>query len=622
MNRPFSARRGLVLLAAMLSACGKPSTTESEPPEAQASDRAALVAAESAKANALFDRIFDEAVSRSPTYQSYLGIKNDYDKWDEQTDARAREELEITQRELAEIRETIDVALLDPQTRVSYDLAVADAERDIEGFKWRLHNYPVNQMGGAHSQVPAFLINIHRVSSVSDAEAYISRLQGVPKLFEQTLTGVKMRADQGILPPKFTFSQVVDASRNVISGAPFDETGTDSTLLTDFRAKVNALEVDEADKQALIASAEQALTDAVLPAYQNFIAEIETLAETANTDDGAWKFPDGAAFYDFALARTTTTELTANEIHQIGLNEVARIHDEMRAIMADVGFKGTLGEFFEKLRTDEAFFYQDTDKGRERYIREATAYIDDMRDQLDTLFLRKPKADLVVKRVEPFREASAGKAFYQRPAADGSRPGTYYVNLYRMADMPIYQMQALAYHEGIPGHHMQLAIAQELDGLPKFRRFGSYTAYTEGWGLYSEILPKDIGAYTDPYQDFGRLAMEIWRAARLVVDTGIHAKRWTREEAIQYLLDNTPNPEGDAIKAIERYILWPSQATAYKIGMLKIQALRTEAEQALGDDFDIREFHDVVLRNGPVPLDVLERFVEDYVAAASGVDET
>ncbi|MEL7298434.1 MAG: DUF885 domain-containing protein [Pseudomonadota bacterium] len=620
MHKHFSAATALVLIASMLSACGKQSATETAPSET--ADRAALVAAESAKANALFDRIFDEAVSRSPTYQSYLGIKNDYDKWDEQTDERAREEFEITQRELAEIRETIDVALLDPQTRVSYDLAVADAEREIEGFKWRFHNYPVNQMGGAHSQVPAFLINIHRVSSVSDAEAYVARLQGVPKLFEQTLTGVKMRADQGILPPQFTFNQVSKASRNVIAGAPFDDSGRDSTLLADFRAKVNALETDAEEKQALITAAEQALTEAVLPAYQNFIAEIETLAETANTDDGAWKFPDGAEFYDFALARTTTTELTADEIHQIGLDEVARIHDEMRGIMSQVGFDGTLGEFFEKLRTDEAFFYADSDEGRARYIREATAYIDDMREQLDTLFLRKPKADLIVKRVEPFREASAGKAFYQRPAADGSRPGTYYVNLYRMADMPVYQMQALAYHEGIPGHHMQLAIAQELEGLPKFRRFGSYTAYTEGWGLYSEILPKDIDAYTDPYQDFGRLAMEIWRAARLVVDTGIHAKRWTREQAIQYLLDNTPNPEGDAVKAIERYILWPSQATAYKIGMLKIQSLRAEAEQALGDDFDIREFHDVVLRNGPVPLDVLERFVDVYVAEQSGVDAT
>lgn len=605
-----------VAAALFLAACGEPSQGDKGPDSTL--DREALVAAESAKANAFFDRVFDEAVSRSPTYQSYLGIKDNYDKWDENTEARQLEEFEITQKELSLLRDTINYDLLDAQTKVSYDLAVADAERDIAAYKWRYHNYPINQMGGPHSQVPSFLINIHRVTSVSDAEAYVARLNAVPKLFDQALAQVRIRADKGILPPAFTFSYVLNASENVISGAPFDNSGKDSTLLADFRSKVTALDADEAQKEALISAAETALKDAVAPAYNNYMAAVEALAEGATTDDGAWKFPDGLAFYDFALSRTTTTDLSANDIHDIGLAEVARIHDEMRTIMNAVGFDGTLGEFFEKLRTDDEYFYPETDEARAEYISVATAYIDDMRERLDELFLRKPKAELTVKRVEPFREKSAGKAFYQRPAADGSRPGTYYVNLYRMADMPIYQIQALAYHEGIPGHHMQLAIAQELEGLPKFRRFGGYTAYTEGWGLYSEILPQDINAYTDPYQDFGRLSMEIWRAARLVVDTGIHSKKWTREEAIQYLLDNTPNPEGDAVKAIERYILWPSQATAYKIGMLRIQALRAKSEQALGEQFDIREFHDVVLRNGPVPLDVLEQFVDDYIAAESG----
>ncbi|MFK8051829.1 MAG: DUF885 family protein [Woeseiaceae bacterium] len=601
----------------LLSACGK-SPSDAAGADSPTMDQAELVAAESAKANVFFDRVFDEAVSRSPTYQSYLGIKENYDKWDEFTDERQLQEYEITERELAMLRETINIDLLDEQTRVSYELFVADAERELAAFEWRYHNYPINQMGGAHSEVPSFLINIHRVSSVSDAEAYIGRLNGVPELFEQTLAQVRIRADKGILPPKFTYEYVVNASENVLKGRPFDDSGTDSTLLADFRSKVIALDIEEPAKQRLLDDAQSALTDAVAPAYRGYIDAVETLATEATADDGAWKFPRGADFYDFALARTTTTSMTADQIHETGLAEVARIHDEMRGIMQQVGFDGTLGEFFEKLRVDDEFFYPETDAAREQYITEATAYIDEMRLRLDDLFLRKPKAPLIVKRVEPFREKSAGKAFYQRPSADGSRPGTYYVNLYRMADMPIYQMQALAYHEGIPGHHMQLAIAQELEGLPKFRKFGRYTAYTEGWGLYSEILPQDINAYTDPYQDFGRLAMEIWRAARLVVDTGIHSKRWTRQQAIDYLLDNTPNPEGDAVKAIERYILWPSQATAYKIGMLRIQALRAKSEQALGDQFDIREFHDVVLRNGPVPLDVLEGFVDQYIANKSG----
>ncbi|MEM9171891.1 MAG: DUF885 domain-containing protein [Pseudomonadota bacterium] len=593
----------------MASGCGQPNA-----PISPAPTDAQTVAEHSAKANAFFDRVFDEAVDRSPTYQSYLGIKKDYGLWDENTAEAEAAELEITRRELQALRDTINPALLDEQTQVSYALFIEEAEREIEAYQWRHHNYPINQMGGVHSQVPSFLINIHQIADESDAKAYISRLNGVEKLFRQALDQVAVRADKGILPPAFTFELVLGASRNVITGRPFADSDSDSTLLQDFRSKVERLDIDDEARQALIDEATTALVDVVKPAYENLILEVSAFAQRATDDDGAWKLPDGEAYYDFALRRTTTTELDADEIHNIGLAEMDRIHAEMRQIMQQVGFEGTLQEFFVLLRTDSQFFYPETNDGREQYLQAATAYIDAMRLRLDELFITKPQADLVVKRVEPFREQSAGKAFYQQPAPDGSRPGTYYVNLYKMSEMPIYQIQALAYHEGIPGHHMQIAIAQELQGLPKFRRFGRYTAYIEGWGLYSEVLPTDINAYTDPYQDFGRLAMEIWRAARLVVDTGIHAKKWTRQQAIDYLIENTPNPEGDAVRAIERYILWPSQATAYKIGMLKIQQLRADAEKQLGDAFDLREFHDLILRNGPLPLDVLSRFVDNYIA--------
>ena len=270
------------------------------------------------------------------------------------------------------------------------------------------------------------------------------------------------------------------------------------------------------------------------------------------------------------------------------------------------------------MRTDPQFYMPNTEEGRDAYLTEARAQIEKMKADLPSVFNTFPKADMIVKAVEPFREKSAGKAFYSRPAPDGSRPGTYYANLYRMQDMPTYQLQALAFHEGIPGHHMQIAIAQELEGIPSFRKYGGYTAFSEGWGLYTEFLPKEMGYYSDPYDDFGRLAMEIWRAARLVVDTGIHDKKWTREEAIQYLLDNTPNPEGDAKKAIERYIVMPGQATAYKIGMLKILELREMAKTELGEDFDIADFHDVVLKDGPVPLQILEENVNAWVAETKG----
>ena len=309
--------------------------------------------------------------------------------------------------------------------------------------------------------------------------------------------------------------------------------------------------------------------------------------------------------------------MSAAEIHDLGLSEVSRIHGDMREIMGRVGFEGELQDFFVFLRDDPRFYEENTDAGREAYLRDARAILATMEERLDELFSTFPKATLEVKRVEAYREKSAGKAFYDRGTPDGSRPGTYFANLYEMRDMPRYQMEALAYHEGIPGHHMQLSIAQELENLPRFRRHGAYTAYVEGWALYSEWIPKQLGLYEDPYSNFGRLAMELWRACRLVVDTGIHDKRWTRRQAIDYLLDNTPNPRGDCVKAIERYIVMPGQATAYKIGMLHIQELQVRSEHLLGDRFDVRDFHDLVLRCGPVPLAILGELVEDWIESES-----
>ena len=375
------------------------------------------------------------------------------------------------------------------------------------------------------------------------------------------------------------------------------------------------LEIKDSEKAALIEQADKALVAHLKPGYNKLINYLTELEKKADNRDGVWKFPDGETFYNNALKRTTTTELTANEIHEIGLNEVNRIHDEMREIKKKVGFEGDLSAFFEFMRNDPQFYYADDEAGRQKYIDEAVALIEDMKGRLDTLFLTKPKADLKVKAVEAFREKSAGKAFYQQPAPDGSRPGIYYANLYDMKAMPIYQMAALAYHEGIPGHHMQFAVKQELTGLPMFRKFGGYTAHTEGWGLYSELIPKEIGLYQDPYSDFGRLAMELWRACRLVVDTGIHTKKWTRQQGIDFYMTNTPNAESDAVKMVERHIVMASQATAYKIGMIKIVELREKAKEALGDKFDIREYHDIILKNGPVPLTVLSQFVDEYIAS-------
>src|SRR5690554_1589383 len=602
-----------VSLALMTSACSE-STTSSTTNSATQMAATETVAQEneSEKANKLFDAIFMANVMRSPTYQSYLGIKDDQDQWDDISDQRRAEGLALTKEHLAQVL-ALDESKLDEQTKLSWQLIQQQLEHEIEDYKWRDYNYPVNQMFGLHSSVASLLINQHGITEVKDAEAYIARLNGLPALFEQLAKNLQVRADKGIIAPKFVYPYVISDSKNIISGAPFDN-GEPNVLWADFTKKVDALQLDAEQLKSLREAAQQALLESVKPAYENLIRAVEGIAAQADNVDGAWKFPDGKNFYNNALQRITTTNLTANEIHEIGLSEVTRIHNEMREVMAKVGFEGTLQEFFVHMRTNQDFIYPATDEGRERYINEATALIDNMRGRLDELFLTKPKADLTVKRVEPFREQSAGRAFYQQPSLDGSRPGIYYANLYDMPSMPTYQMEALAYHEGIPGHHMQIALSQELEGLPMFRKFGRYTAYTEGWGLYSELVPKEIGLYQDPYSDFGRLAMELWRACRLVVDTGIHAMQWTREEGIDYYVNNTPNAKADAIKMVERHIVMPGQATAYKIGMNKIVELREKAKAELGEAFDIRQFHKAVLANGPVPLNVLEQFVNDYIS--------
>ncbi|MFL0083103.1 DUF885 domain-containing protein [Tenacibaculum maritimum] len=571
----------------------------------------------SKKLRAFLDQEFEAYLSRHPMDQTYLGIKTDAGKWNDISKEFEASELAHKKKALRWLKDSIAPLQLDKKAQLSYQLYKQQLENAIADYQYRLHNYPVNQMHGMHAEIPAFLINMHQVENVKDAENYIQRLRNLKLLFKQLVENLRAREKVGILPPKFVFAKVLEASRNIIKGSPFNVSGEASTLLADFTEKISKLSIPEGEKKNLIKIARKALVESVLPAYKNLIKVLEEQEKIATNDAGVWKMPKGSEFFNNALQRTTTTNLTAEEIHEIGLKEVARIHEEMRSIMKKVNFKGTLKEFFQFVKKDKQFYYPATSEGRIAYMKKATHIIDSMKTRLNELFITKPKAALQVKAVEAFREKSAGKAFYQQPAIDGSRPGTYYANMYDMESMPSYQMEALAYHEGIPGHHMQIAIAQELEDLPMFRKFGRYTAYIEGWGLYSEYIPKEMGFYANPYSDFGRLAMELWRACRLVVDTGIHAKKWTREEGIKYYIDNTPNVKADAVKMVERHIVMPSQATAYKIGMLKIIALRDKAKKLLGEKFDIREFHDVVLTNGPIPLNVLETLVEEYISSKS-----
>ena len=564
-----------------------------------------------AQANALFESFFDEWLSRSPNMQTWLGIKDDYDKWDDLSEAAFLKNQQSTKAQLKQLR-TLDKSALSTQSLLSYDLLEKAFELELEGYQWRHHSYPVNQMFGWHSSVPSVLINQHTVNNLEDAEDYIARIRNVKVLFEQLIEGLETRARKGIIAPKFVFPMVIDDSKNIIKGAPFDGESP-SPIFADFQSKVDKLNLDEEVKTRLIKEAEDALTQYLKPAYQSLIAKLNNLESRADTRAGAWKFPNGLDYYDFALKKTTTTDLSAKQIHNLGLAEVERIHNEMRVIMAQVGYQGSLQAFFKYLKEDPKFYYPNTEEGRQQYLNKTQTVFDEIQSRLDELFITKPKSDLMVKRVEAFREKSAGTAFYQSPPPDGSRPGIYYVNLYDMSRMPKYELEALLYHEGLPGHHLQLSIATELKDIPRFRKYGNYTAYIEGWGLYSEWLPKELGLYQDPYSDFGRLSMELWRACRLVTDTGLHAMKWTREQAIQYLLENTPTTDSSAERAINRYIVMPSQATAYKIGMLKFIELRENAKAQLGDKFSIRQYHDTVLRNGPLPLNALEHIVDHWI---------
>lgn len=617
----ISKLMGLIGAASVLAltACGQDAQTTSSPAatadtvpqnvEATENTNEALVT--------FLDDAWEARVAASPEYQTYLGRKTNYGEWDDRSTAGDDAEIAMIREQLETLRSRFDRDQLDEEGQLNYDLFEYQAENALNLDRFRDHQFVLSQFRGVHSGIPVTLANYHSVSNKEELDAYLSRVSKIDTVLDQAVTKMEERANAGYTLPAFSYPQIVESARNVITGAPFDD-GPASPIYADFKGKLEALDADQAYKDEKLAEIERILIDEVAPAYEDFSMRVADIGGTVEGNFGIGSASgnrNGDAYYNALLASYTTTDMTAEEIHQLGLAEVDRIHGEMRTIMTEVGFEGSLQDFFEFMRTDPQFYYSNTDEDREKYLEDARGYIALMDAKLDDLFITRPKAPVEVRRVEKFREASAGKAFYNQPAPDGSRPGIFYANLMRMEDMPTYQLEALVYHEAIPGHHMQRSIQIEKEGLPKFRQFGGFTAYTEGWGLYSEYLGKEVGLYEDPYSDFGRLAMELWRAARLVVDTGLHYKGWERQVAIDYLTENTPNPEGDCIKAIDRYIVYPGQATAYKIGMIKLQDLRAKAERELGDAYNIAEFHDFVLLGGPMPLSILEQRIDAWIAS-------
>ncbi len=610
---------GLFLAACDVSEKPSPTVSEHEsstpPPEAASPP---VADSEDQRLAAFFAEIFERNVSQSPQFQAQLGRKTeDYGQWDDASEAWAVAQNEQAREDLARLRAEFDPAALSETSKLSYRMFEYELERDLAAFPWRHHRYAVTQMNNIASRIPTFLQNLHKVDNREDAEAYVERLQGVETLMEQTVARLRTGEAIGVIPPKMVYPRALPAAVNMLTGAPFEEVADDGVLLADFRGKVEALELEEEDAAILLNDAANALSGPFRRGYKALADELTRLQGLAEDNHGVWALPDGEAYYAQAAQYWTTVDLSPDEIHELGLAEVARIRAEMDAIRAAVGFEGDLGAFFEFVRTSPENYYPDTDAGRAEYLAEATALIEHVMSIAPDYFNVLPKAPLEVRRVEPWREAGSSTAFYNRPSLDGSRPGIFYVNMQDMNAVQKHIMNSLAYHEGAPGHHFQLAIQQELTGVPDFRKFGGYSAYSEGWALYTERLAKEIGLYEGlPMRDFGRLSEEMKRAVRLVVDTGMHARQWSREQCIEYMAANTPMALPDIERQIERYFVVPGQALSYKIGMLTLLDLRERARQALGDDFDLADFHDQVLKNGAMPMAVLEGVIDEWIAAA------
>jgi uncharacterized protein (DUF885 family) len=520
-----------------------------------------------------------------------------------------------TQKMFTELKEAKQVLLqyenLNQDQKLSKDIALYLFDT-IEGFeKYQHHNYPFNQMSGAQSNFPSFMDAQHAITDAQSVENYISRLGESKRYFEQMMEGLKIREEKGIIPPKFVVRRVIDEMQGFV-----DKPSTENILYTSLHEKMKKTALIPAEKyDDLLEQAQTQIEITVYPTYEMLISYFSELEKKAGNNDGIWQVPQGDEVYKLALRFFTTTDYSADQIHNIGLAEVERIQGDILNILGSEGYDITGGftPAINDLASDARFYYPDTDEGRAQILVDYQTILDEIDVGLGNSFSLKPKAGMKVKRIPLFKEKTAPGAYYQQPSIDGNRPGVFFANLYDIKATPTYSMRTLAYHEGIPGHHFQIAIAMELEGIPLFRTISPFTAYVEGWALYSEYLAWELGFQDDPFDNIGRLQAELFRAVRLVVDTGIHSKRWTREAAIEYMLNNTGMAESDVTSEIERYIVLPGQATAYKVGMMKILEVRAKAQKALGDKFSLGEFHDVILKNGAVPLDIMERLVDQYI---------
>ena len=567
---------------------------------------------------AYMDRVLVKLAFRNPEmltslgFLESMGIKGHNAHLDDAHPDRT-DELFAELRAFSEGLHRYDDEDLDANQRLTKEIALYLTSMLDDGWEYRYHNYPANQLSGIQAAFPSFMDSAHQVHTVEDAEHYLSRMSELPRKHEQYLLGLKIRETRGIIPPRFVIDRILEQMRNFVATP-----AQDNILYTSLANKLDeAEEIDESQAADILQRVEASIDENVYPALDLFINYFSELEAKAGDDHGFWHLPNGDAAYKLALKFFTTTDYTADEIHDIGLAEVDRIQGEMLEIFAEEGIDISQGytEAMDAYSSRPEFYYEDSDEGRQQILDDYQAMLDELDAGLDSAFNVRPKAGVEVLRVPEFREETAPGAYYQQPSLDGTRPGRFYANLYDIKATPKFGMRTLAVHEGVPGHHFQVAIAMELEGMPLIRRFSLFTAYVEGWALYAERVAWEQGLMPTNADNIGRLTAELFRAVRLVVDTGIHHRRWTREEAIDYMLANTGMAESDVIAEIERYIVMPGQATAYKVGMMKILELREHAKRELGEKFDLRDFHDVVLKNGAVPLDILARIVEDYIEA-------